>query len=77
MQEEHAEYVRSMATLSAFMAGFVNIAFIQFDFEASEIPRGVLMGFGVTNALTVGFMPQYDVLHNFLSYSSGLIVPNQ
>lgn len=53
IQEEHAEYVRSMATLSAFMAGFVNIAFVQFDFTAAEIPYTVLLGFGVTNALTV------------------------
>lgn len=52
-QEEHAEYVRSMATLSAVMAGFVNIALIQFDFDARDIPIVVLMGFGVTNALTV------------------------
>lgn len=56
MQEEHAEYVRSMATLSAFMAGFVNIAFIQFDFDSSEISYGILMGFGITNALTVSFI---------------------
>lgn len=54
VQEEHAEYVRSMATLSAFMAGFVNIAFVQFDFTASYLPYNVLMGFGVSNALTVG-----------------------
>ena len=36
------------------MAGFVNIALIQFDFDARDIPIVVLMGFGVTNALTVG-----------------------
>ena len=43
-----------MATLSAVMAGFVNIALIQFDFDARDIPIVVLMGFGITNALTVG-----------------------
>ena len=47
--------MRSMATLSAFMAGFSNVAFVQFDFEAIEIPYAILMGFSVTNALTVGF----------------------
>ena len=54
VQEEHAEYVRSMATLSAVMAGFVNIALIQFDFDARDMPIVVLMGFGITNAITVG-----------------------
>lgn len=56
MKEEHAEYIRSMATLSAFMAGFVNIAFVQFDFTAAEIPYNVLLGFGITNAVTVSLI---------------------
>lgn len=53
MQEEHAEYVRAMASLAAFMAGFVNIAFVQFGFETRDVPYRVLMGFAISNALTV------------------------
>ena len=52
-QDEHAEYVRSMATLSALMAGFVNVAFVQFDFTPTQISMPVLMGFAITNSLTV------------------------
>lgn len=51
-----------MATLSAFMAGFVNIAFVQFDFTASYIPYNVLMGFGISNALTVSLALQSPTL---------------
>ena len=52
-QDEHAEYVRSLATLSALMAGFVNVAFVQFGFTPTQIPMPVLMGFAITNSLTV------------------------
>ena len=61
-QEEHAEYVRSMATLSAFIAGFVNVAFVQFNFDATKVPRAVLFGFAVTNALTVSTALAYQSL---------------
>ena len=57
LQDEHAEYVRAMATLAAFMAGFVNVAFIQFDFDPAQVPYSVLLGFAVSNALTVSFFP--------------------
>ena len=57
-----------MATLSAFMAGFVNIAFVQFDFTASNIPYDVLMGFGISNALTVSLAePKLSISYKYKS----------
>ena len=62
VQEEHAEYVRAMAALAAFMAGFVNIAFVQFGFDTQSISYAVLMGFAITNALTVSLWPIWENL---------------
>lgn len=64
-QEEHAEYVRSMATLSALMSGFVNVAFVQFGFDPTQVPYPVLMGFGITNALTVSAPPFLHISCHF------------
>ena len=46
-----------MGSLSALVAGFVMVAFVQFNFDPGGIPVPVLLGFGITNALTVGCLP--------------------
>lgn len=43
-----------MGSLSALVAGFVMVAFVQFSFDPGGVPLPVLLGFGITNALTVG-----------------------
>ncbi|KAK9828657.1 hypothetical protein WJX72_001365 [[Myrmecia] bisecta] len=53
--EEHAEYLRGMATLAALVAGFVMMSFFQFSFDPTQVPRSVLLGFVISNALTVAF----------------------
>lgn len=48
-----AEQLRAMGSLSALVAGFVMVAFVQFSFDPGGVPLPVLLGFGITNALTV------------------------
>ncbi|KAK9807138.1 hypothetical protein WJX73_009866 [Symbiochloris irregularis] len=49
-----AEQLRTMGQLSALVAGFVMVAFIQFSFDPTSVAVPVLLGFGISNALTVG-----------------------
>ncbi len=53
-QDEHAEQLRGLAQLSSLIASFGIIAFIQFGFEPTEQPLGLLIIFSISNALTVG-----------------------
>lgn len=53
LQDEHADQLRGLAQLSALLASFGIIAFIQFGFDATQLPRGLLLMFAIANALTV------------------------
>lgn len=53
-----------MGSLSALVAGFVMVAFVQFNFDPGGVPLPVLLGFGITNALTVGTTAE-DVLQEW------------
>ena len=57
LQDGSAEQLRAMGQLSALVAGFVMVAFIQFGFDPTSVPTPVLLGFGISNALTVQSLP--------------------
>mmetsp|Transcript_17447 Transcript_17447/g.41722 ORF Transcript_17447/g.41722 Transcript_17447/m.41722 type:complete len:342 (-) Transcript_17447:138-1163(-) len=54
--EEHAEQLKSLANLSALVAGFSVIGFLEFGFEPEDHPRVVVILFGFFTALTVVLM---------------------
>ena len=56
LQDGSAEQLRAMGSLSALVAGFVMVAFIQFSFNPESVPLPVLLGFAILNALTVIFI---------------------
>ena len=52
-QDEAAEQLRGLANLAALVGGFDMVAFVQFGFDPTVVPKPVLIGFAITNALTV------------------------
>ena len=52
-QDGSADQLRAMGSLAALVAGFVMVAFVQFSFDPGGIPLPILLGFGITNSLTV------------------------
>lgn len=54
--EERAEQLKAVSNLAALIAGFALIAFLEFSIEPEEEARGLVIGFGLTTALTVGLM---------------------
>ena len=51
--EERAEQLKAISNLSALIAGFALVSFLQFDFSPSAASEGVQLAFGLTIALTV------------------------
>lgn len=51
--EERSEQLKAISNLSALIAGFALVAFLQFDFEPNAASEGVQLAFGATIALTV------------------------
>ncbi|PRW59460.1 Calcium release-activated calcium channel isoform A [Chlorella sorokiniana] len=51
--EERAEQLKAISNLSALIAGFALVSFLQFDFSANASSEGVQLAFGLTIALTV------------------------
>ena len=51
--EERAEQLKEVSNISALIAGFALIAFLEFSFDIHEIPKVLVYGFGLTTALTV------------------------
>lgn len=51
--EERAEQLKAIGNLSALIAGFALVSFLQFDFAPNAASEGVQLAFGVTIALTV------------------------
>lgn len=51
--EERAEQLKEVSNISALIAGFALIAFLEFSFEVDKIPSILVYGFGLTTALTV------------------------
>ena len=51
--EERAEQLKAVSNLAALIAGFALIAFLEFSIEPEEEARGLVIGFGLTTALTV------------------------
>ena len=55
--EERAEQLKAISNLSALIAGFALVSFLQFDFSPSAASEGVQLAFGLTIALTVRPLP--------------------
>eukprot|EP00803_Ostreobium_quekettii_P011486 evm.model.scf_2756.1 EVM.evm.TU.scf_2756.1 scf_2756:2942-7407(+) len=53
--EERAEQLKGISNLAALIGGFALIAFLEFGVE-DNTPVGLVVGFGLTTALTVGLM---------------------
>ena len=51
--EERAEQLKAISNLSALIAGFVLVSFLQFGFDPGAATQGVQLAFGITIALTV------------------------
>lgn len=51
--EERAEQLKAISNLSALIAGFALVSFLQFDFDPNASSEGVQLAFGLTIALTV------------------------
>ena len=51
--EERAEQLKAISNLSALIAGFALVSFLQFQFEPDAAAEGVQLAFGLTIALTV------------------------
>lgn len=60
LQDEHADQLRGLAQLSALLASFGIIAFIQFGFDPTQLHLGLLITFAVANALTVSLLSGAD-----------------
>ncbi|GMH34123.1 hypothetical protein BSKO_01957 [Bryopsis sp. KO-2023] len=54
--EERAEQLKSISNLAALISGFALIAFLEFSVDIQNTPRGLVLGFGLMTALTVGLM---------------------
>ncbi|CAD7703857.1 unnamed protein product [Ostreobium quekettii] len=53
--EERAEQLKGISNLAALIGGFALIAFLEFGVD-DDTPVGLVVGFGLTTALTVGLM---------------------
>lgn len=51
--EERSEQLKAISNLSALIAGFALVSFLQFDFHPDAASEGVQLAFGLTTALTV------------------------
>eukprot|EP00884_Botryococcus_braunii_P013083 jgi/Botrbrau1/21776/Bobra.0190s0004.1 len=49
--EERSEQVRNLSTLSALVAGFAVASFLEFNFDVTIVPDGLLIAYGITTAL--------------------------
>eukprot|EP00210_Caulerpa_lentillifera_P002186 g2100.t1 len=67
--EERAEQLKEVSNISALIAGFALIAFLEFSFDLDEIPNTLVYGFGLTTALTVGLMVNSMVTCSFMHAS--------
>lgn len=68
---ERAEQLRSIGNLSALVAGFAMTSFLQFTFNNSEAVKAVILGFGISTALVVRFIPRSwhpDVQHGIATF---------
>ena len=60
--EERAEQLKEVSNISALIAGFALIAFLEFSFDIHDTPVLLVYGFGLTTALTVGTFPTISSL---------------
>lgn len=67
--EERAEQLKEVSNISALIAGFALIAFLEFSFNIDEVPRALVYGFGITSAVTVGLMVNSMVTCSFMHAS--------
>ena len=52
-QEERSEQLGTVAELAALITGFEMIAFLQFDFDSTQVSQALQICYAVTSALTV------------------------
>mgnify|MGYP001810720819 CR=1 FL=1 len=53
--EERSEQLKAISNLSALIAGFALVSFLQFDFGQDAASEAVQLAFGVSIALTVRY----------------------
>lgn len=63
-QDQRTEQLRGTAFLAALVAGFVMMSFVQFEFDPESISPAMLLGFGITNSLTVRPLAQALFAYN-------------
>lgn len=58
--EERAEQLKEVSNISALIAGFALVAFLEFSFNIYDIPGTLVYGFGLTTALTVSSLLLFE-----------------
>lgn len=53
VQDDRADQLKGLARLSAIIAGFSMSSFLEFNFDASTVPLGLLIAYGISTSLVV------------------------